>query len=65
MNIKKSLAISLAMQGINQKQLAELSGVTEMTISRMANSNESTTTTIRAVCGALNMKVSEFIALGE
>jgi DNA-binding Xre family transcriptional regulator len=65
MNLSKSLKIALAMRGLTQKQLGELSGLGAVTLSYMSRVGQCSTTTLQAICNVLEMKASEFIALGE
>jgi DNA-binding Xre family transcriptional regulator len=65
MNLSKSLKIALAMRGFTQKNLGELSGLGAATLGYMSKFGQCSTTTLEAICKVLEMKVSEFIALGE
>lgn len=65
MNLSKSLKVAIAMRSLTQKQLGELSGLGAVTLSYMSRVGQCSTTTLQAICKVLEMKVSEFIALGE
>lgn len=65
MNIKKSLKIALAQREKSQTWLAKKLGVTHQSVSKIGATGHSNTRTIETVCKALNMSVSDFIALGE
>jgi len=66
MNIKKSVRIAMAIKGINQKELARLSGISDTTVSSMmtgkANPNNAT---ISRMAEGMGFSCSELIALGE
>lgn len=65
MNVGKSLKIALAMKGIKQSDLAAKVGMTTVWISRLANSEKAGMGSVEMLSKALDMKVSEFLALGE
>lgn len=65
MNVGKSLKIALAQKGMKQNALAAQLGVTTVWISRLANSEKAGTTTVEKLAAAFDMKISEFVALGE
>ena len=65
MNAAKSLRIALAMRGINQTQLAAMAGITQPSISGLAHRTNWNGESLQKIATALNMKVSDFIALGE
>lgn len=65
MNVGKSLKIALAMKGIKQSDLASKVGMTTVWISRLANSEKAGMGSVEMLAKALDMKVSEFLALGE
>lgn len=65
MNVGKSLKMALAKRGINQTQLAEKMNCTQVWINRLANSESASMTTVAQLSDALDMKASEFLALGE
>jgi len=65
MNVGKSIKIALAKRDINQTQLAGKLGFTQVWVNRLANSRTASMTTVETLAQAFNMRVSEFIALGE
>ena len=65
MNIKKSLKLALAERERSPGWLAKKLKVTPQAVSKFAATGHSNTRTIEAFCKVLDMKVSEFIALGE
>lgn len=65
MNVGKSLKIALAMRDLNQTQLAAQMKCTQVWVNRLANSRSASMATIESLAGSLDMKVSEFLALGE
>jgi len=65
MNIGKSLKISLLKNNMEQSDLAQKLGIHQSNISRIANCKTITTETLERIAGAFNMKVSEFVAIGE
>ena len=65
MNVGKSLKMALAKRDMNQTQLAAKLKCTAVWVNRIANSRSVSMTTVESLCAALDMKVSEFVALGE
>lgn len=65
MNVGKSLKMALAKRGMNQVQLAEKMKCSQVWINRLANSESASMATITQLAEALDMKVSEFLALSE
>ena len=66
MDIGKSIKIAIAMKGINQKELAARSGVSETTISlAVTKKNVPTLGTMQKIAKATNMTYLQLIALGE
>ena len=65
MNAARSLRIALAMRGINQTQLAAMAGITQPSISGLAQRTNWNGESLQKIATALNMKVSDFIKLGE
>lgn len=65
MNIGKSLKIALLQNDMEQSDLAEKLGIHQSNISRIANCKVITTETLGRLAKAFNMKVSDFIAIGE
>lgn len=65
MNVGKSIKHALVKRGINQTQLAAQMKCTQVWINRLANSRSASMATIESLSAAFNMKVSDFLALGE
>lgn len=65
MNVGKSIKVALAKAGMSQKELALKLECGQVWISRLANSRSADFKTVERLAGALDMKVSEFVALGE
>ncbi len=65
MNASKSLKVALAMKGWNQTQLADKAGLTQPSISGLAQRANWNVESLKKISLALGMKVSEFVKLGE
>lgn len=65
MNVGKSIKVALAQRDINQTQLAARMKCTQVWINRLANSRGASMATVESLATALDMKVSDFIKLGE
>jgi len=65
MNIKKSLNIALAKKGIKKGEFAEKLGVSRARLYAMQNQKRVNPETLTKLSKALDMEVSEFIALSE
>lgn len=66
MNIPKSIRVALAMRGMTQGQLAEATKIHQSNISKMMNGKYSVSDShLQTIADAVDMKVSELIALGE
>lgn len=65
MNVGKSIKHALVKRGINQTQLAAQMKCTQVWINRLANSRSASMATVESLAEALDMKVSDFLALGE
>lgn len=65
MNTGKSLRIALIRKSMKQHQLAEKLNVTSQVVSNWTRRTSMKESTINKICECLEMKVSEFIALGE
>ena len=65
MNIKKSVKIALAKADKRQGWLAKELGMKDATLSSILHVNKPSSANINKLAGAFDMKVSEFIALGE
>jgi transcriptional regulator with XRE-family HTH domain len=65
MNVGKSLKVALAKAGLSQRQLAAKLGCGPGWVSRLANRASADIRTIEQLAAAFDMKVGEFILLGE
>ena len=65
MNLKLSIDISLAIAGMNQRQLAEAINVTPAAVSAMVSRGTCGSESIEKMAKVFNTKASEFIARGE
>lgn len=65
MNIKKSIAIAIAKEGINHTELGRRCGLSPSTVSKQVNKEVPNMAFIMLVANELGMKVSELVALGE
>jgi|TARA_R110002050_G_scaffold106937_4_gene217125 transcriptional regulator with XRE-family HTH domain len=66
MNLGKSIKVACAMTEMSQDELSEETGIDSGTISRYVRGKSACNTrTMITIADALNMSVSEFIALGE
>lgn len=65
MNTAKSLAVALANKEMRSKDLAEALGVTQAQISNWKRGQAMKAANLSKICEALEIPVSEFIALGE
>jgi len=66
MDIKKSFNIAMAIRGLSQQDLAKRMGLSKTYISLMVNMHKPLSMErLASVCNILDMKPSEFIALGE
>ncbi len=66
MNIAKSVRVATAMRGITQKQMAALANINEVNLSKMINGKHGVSSEqLSRMAEAVDMKVSEFVALGE
>lgn len=64
-NLGKALKTALFTREIRQKELADRLQTTPQQVSSWANNGSISHANIEAICNELNMKFSEFIALGE
>jgi transcriptional regulator with XRE-family HTH domain len=63
--LKKSLRIAMANEGVNQRGLSKLSGVNEVTISNAMNGKSfPSTKTLAKIAAGLNISYSQLIAGG-
>jgi DNA-binding Xre family transcriptional regulator len=66
MNIAKSIRVAQAKHDINRQVLAERTGIHETNISKMVNGKHGISSLqVELFAKAFDMKVSEFVALGE
>ena len=66
MTINKAIKIAMIQEEINQKELAQLSGVSETTISHtLSDKTSPNTKTLSRLAKAMNMSYSDLIKLGE
>ena len=65
MDLGKSLRIAIAMKGIKQKQLAIELKTSDQQVSNWVNSGAIKQKSLVDMCKFFDMKVSEFISLGE
>lgn len=65
MNVGKSIKHALVKRGLNQTQLAAQMNCTRVWINQLANSRSASMSTVEQLAAALDMKVSDFLALGE
>lgn len=65
MNLSKSIKVSLAKNGKTQAWLAREVYVSDNAISKMCTTNKINSERLQEICKVLDLKVSEFIALGE
>jgi len=65
MDISRSLRIAYAMKGINQREAAEVIGLSQPQLSNISVRNACITSTLEKIASGLGYSVSEFIALGE
>jgi DNA-binding Xre family transcriptional regulator len=65
LNLRKSLTMALAYKEMSQTELSELIDMSEAGLSRSIKNNKLTIEKLIRICGVFDMKVSEFIALGE
>jgi len=65
MKLGISLKMALAKTPMRNKTLAELIGTSEQQVSNWIKTGSIKKSSLIRICEILNMKVSEFIALGE
>ena len=66
MDIRKSIKVSMAVTDINQKELAELTGLTEATISNIINGkNSPSMRTIEKIANAFQISVDGLLGIGN
>ena len=65
MNLGKAVKVALAMKSMKQRDLAEKMGKHHVYISRLCNQEFIGMEALQNIAEALDMKVSELVALGE
>lgn len=65
MNACKSMKIAMVKRDWNQTKMSEATGLSTTAISRLANNQNWTCDSLERISAALEMPVSEFVALGE
>lgn len=65
MNVGKSIKVALAQKCMSQAELAKRMGLTHTWVSALANKPKASTATIEALAVQFDMKVSDFVRLGE
>lgn len=65
MNVGKSIKHALVKKGMNQTQLAAQMHRTRVWVNQLANSRSASMATVESLAAAFDMKVSDFLALGE
>ena len=65
MNLRKSVMIALANREMKQKDLAAKLGLSQGSMSTLVNQKSCTGATLQKLADAFEMKVSDFIKLGE
>jgi transcriptional regulator with XRE-family HTH domain len=65
MNVGKSIKVALAQKCMSQAELAKRMGLTHTWVSALANKPKASTATIEALAAQFDMKVSDFVRLGE
>lgn len=65
MNLRKSIQIGLAMRQMRQRDLAKAVGISATSLSTSGTRNSCSLQVLERLAETLNMKVSEFVALGE
>lgn len=65
MNLRKSVMIALAQRDMKQKDLADQLGMSQGSMSQLLGQRSCTGATLEKLAAAFDMKVSEFVRLGE
>ncbi len=65
MNLGISLKMALAKRPMKNKMLAEMIPTSEQQVSNWISNGNISAKNLKRICELLDMKVSEFIALGE
>lgn len=65
MNLGKSIRVALAIKDMKNKDLAEKLETSSQQVSNWIKTGAMNNDTLQTICRAIDMPVSEFIALGE
>lgn len=65
MNVGKSLKMAIAKRAVTQAYVANKLGCKPLWVSKLANKKKASSETVEKLAAALDMKASEFVALGE
>jgi DNA-binding Xre family transcriptional regulator len=65
MNIGKGVRLALVMRDMKQRDLSAATGIAESKVSLVCNSQDASTKSLRVIAKALDMRVSELVALAE
>jgi len=65
MNLGISLKVALARSPMNNKMLAEMIPTSQQQVSNWITSGKINSNNLQRICDLLDLKVSEFVALGE
>lgn len=65
MNACKSMKIAIVKRDWTQSRLSDVTGLSQAAISRLANNQNWNCASLQRMADAFDMKVSEFVALGE
>lgn len=65
MDLRKSLRLAIAIEGIKHQDLAAKVGTSSAQISNWLREGNIKSASVEKLSKALNMKASEFVALGE
>lgn len=65
MDIRKGVMVALAQRGMKQKDLAGMVGMSQGSMSQLLGQSSCTLATLEKIATALDMKLSELVALGE
>lgn len=65
MNVGRSVRVAMAKRDMKPKTLCDLMGASRQYIGQLMNNEQAGTGTINKLAEVFDMKVSEFVALGE
>lgn len=65
MNLRKSVMIAMAQRDMKQKDLADQIGMSQGSMSQLLGQTSCTSATLQKLANAFDMKVSDFVKLGE